>query len=737
MEDSSARGQAMSTDPDPAVPPSRLAPWTVVALAAVWGLWELRAELVAVPYLDDSSMHEQMVRFASTRINEGHIPLTSWFPYLGLGSPHFLHYQSLGAMTAGLAGTVIGPDAAFRWSLYLMWALWPIVIYACARLFGLSRWTAASAAAVAPFLVSVPGIGFETTAYVWAGYGVWAQLCASWALPLAWGFTYRSMKDYRAILPAMLLVGLTVSLHYETGYLAFVPLLLWPFLVPSELRARLLRSALVGIGAVLTSAWVIYPVLSQSQWAAQNQVLHGTGLENGYGARTILGWLFSGRLFDDGRLPVVTCLLGVGLIFCLIRWKQNLAGRALVTVWVAALLMTFGRTTFGSLYSLIPGSSDIFIRRFQMGVQLSGILLAGVGVVALGQLALRGFRHLVPEAREWLGREGQGKRAVSIAAVLALVAILTPAWAQLDTYDAHNAQNIHLQAAADSQQDSAINKLLAYVRAHPSGRVYAGMPTNWGMSFLVGDVPVFKYIESQDIDEVGYTLRTASLMTDPEYYFDENNPGDYPLFGIGYIVSPEGRTPPVTASKVACAQIYCLWRLPDAGYVHLYSTVGVLTATRANVGTRSINLLHSTLLTAHEDLSVAFNGHPAAPRTALPARTTGSLGRVSAERDDLPDGQVNATVHVLRRSIVVLSSSYDPGWTVTVDHHPAVPEMVAPALVGVEVSAGVQEIEFRYAGFSSYDVLWLVAGVTVVGGAAGTWLWGRRLKRRAHPVPSA
>ena len=67
----------------------------------VWGLWELRPELRAVPYLDDSSIHEQMVRFAATRISQGHLPLTSWFPYLGLGSPQFLHYQSLPSMTAG------------------------------------------------------------------------------------------------------------------------------------------------------------------------------------------------------------------------------------------------------------------------------------------------------------------------------------------------------------------------------------------------------------------------------------------------------------------------------------------------------------------------------------------------------------------------------------------------------------------------------------------------------------
>jgi hypothetical protein len=75
------------------------------------------AELLRVPYLNDSSMHAQMVRFATARFEAGHLPLTSWFPYLGLGSPQFLHYQSLPALLTGLLGVAIGPNQAFRWSL--------------------------------------------------------------------------------------------------------------------------------------------------------------------------------------------------------------------------------------------------------------------------------------------------------------------------------------------------------------------------------------------------------------------------------------------------------------------------------------------------------------------------------------------------------------------------------------------------------------------------------------------
>src|SRR5579872_593681 len=95
-------------------------PLLLVAAAVGWNLVSLRALTVGVSYLNDSSLHEQMVRFATAQLRAGHLPLTSWFPFLGEGSPQFLHYQSLPAILAGLAGLAVGPDAAFRWSLYLL-----------------------------------------------------------------------------------------------------------------------------------------------------------------------------------------------------------------------------------------------------------------------------------------------------------------------------------------------------------------------------------------------------------------------------------------------------------------------------------------------------------------------------------------------------------------------------------------------------------------------------------------
>ena len=105
---------------------------------------------------------------------------------------------------------------------------------------------------------------------------------------------------------------------------------------------------------------------------------------------------------------------------------RSVAGRALVTMWVVTLVMSFGRTTFGSLYKILPGSSDIFIRRFQMGVQLSGILLAGIALVFLGQLVLRGVLDLFPEDRRGWARQPAGRGIVAGLCIVALVAGALP-----------------------------------------------------------------------------------------------------------------------------------------------------------------------------------------------------------------------------------------------------------------------------------------------------------------------
>jgi len=529
---------------------------------------------------------------------------------------------------------------------------------------------------MSPFLVSKTGIGYEQNAYVWIGYGVWTQLWASLTLPLAWGFSWRAIRDGRHRFAAVALVSLTIALHFETGYLALLPLLLWPFVSGRLIATSARRAAIVAGGALLAAAWVIVPLIDQRPWAATNEALRGTALSGGYGAARVLGWLGSGQLLDHGRIPVVTAFAAIGLALALARWRADPGSRALVLALAGCLLLSFGRTTFGSLVAVVPGSGDIFFRRFMMGVQLAALLLAGRGAAwcggwvwnELGRLALR--RRVPP--REALGRRlawrwanprmGRVRTAVAVGG---MILVLAPAWLEQRSFDRRNANHIAAQRRADATQGAEVDELVGLIEANGGGRVYAGMPSNWGMNFTVGAVPVFKYLESRDVDEVGYTLRTAALMTGPEDHFDELDPSDYELFGIRYVILPSGSPPPVSADEVAVAGPYALWTTPTTGYVHVGTISETLTADRADLGARSVPLLESGLADHGDYLEIDFGGTQATlPPLPQPSRGR-SAGNVISVNDDLGQGLATATVTMRRPGVVVLSASFDDGWTAT------------------------------------------------------------------------
>ncbi len=703
-------------------------PWLVVAAAAGWNLVNLRALTLNVAYVNDSTVHEQMVRFATAQLRAGHLPLTSWFPFLGEGSPQFLHYQSLPAILTGLAGLAAGPGVAFRWSLYLLLSLWPVSVYLAARAFGAGRPAAAASAAMAPFLMSATGVGYEQGAYVWTGYGVWTQLWASWTLPLAWGWSWRAIRDGRGYLRAAGLIALTVALHFETGYLALAVLLVWPLVAGRPLVTRLRRAAVLLGGSLLASAWVIVPLLAQRPWAAVNEPLQGSGLVDGYGARQVMHWLLSGQLLDSGRLPVVTVFAALGLGLAWLAWSSSPDGRALLAVLAVCLLFAFGRTTFGSLVDVIPGRADLFFRRFMMGVQLAALLLAGQGAAGLASSSMRLLEARVPHWRTGL----------SPAVVLVMaVAVLAPAWLQLSTYDRQDATAIAAQRRADAAEGAELDRLIAVIERDAGGRTYAGMPSNWGQDFTVGSVPVFKYLENRDIDEVGYTLRTASLMTGPEYSFDDRDPSDYRLFGIRYLILPAGGRPPVPARLTMRSGPYWLWTINGDGYVQAGQIVGEISANRTNVGARSVPLLHSGLAADGAYLAVRYGaGGADGPLSA--ARSQSTAGTVIAESANLDNGEASATVRMRLPGVTVLSVSYDPGWTATVNGRQEPVRMVAPALVAVDVPAGTAHVVFRYHGYGDYPALLSLSGLTLAMAAvAPTCVGYARRRRDAKEAPRA
>jgi hypothetical protein len=705
----------------------------LVAGAVGFGLFELRSELTIVAYTNDSSMHAEMVRFALSQLRAGHLPIRSWFPYLGLGSPEFLHYQSLGATLTALAGLVVGANRAFAWSLYLLLATWPISVYACARLFGLDRLAAGLAAACSPFVVSLLGIGYEEIAYIFIGFGLWSQLLAMWTLPLAWGTSWQAVHTGRFRRLAPVLVATTIALHFMTGYLALGVLALWPLLASHDLGRRLGRAGGLVVGSFLLAAWVIVPLVVMKPYASTNEFLaHGPDV-NSYGAPEVLRWLADGQLLDAHRLPVLTVLAGVGLISTFLRSRRDPSSRALLAAFVLSLVLFFGRPTLGPLLELLPGSKDLFLRRFLMGVQLVSIVFAGAGAAVIGRLVRLGLARLA----QALGRGVPRASVFALAGVAVLTGMLAPAWSAVAASDAENATYVAAQQQADLSSGRQVAALVSAARAHGPGRIYAGLPTNWGLDFSVGAVPVFRYLAKLDVDEVGFTLRTASLMTNPEAYFDEHVPGDYWLFGVRYLILPRYMASPVPAQLLEASGGYALWTVGDIKEVGVVDTTGPpIVANRHDLGAATAPFLESAEPALRRFPTVAFEGRPAAHATLAPGKVPRTPpGSVSSESVHLAEGVASARVVLRRRAVVILKASYDPGWQAFVDGKKRPTEMVAPALVGVEVGPGRHLVRFRYVAYAGYPALLGLAGLSAAGLAATGLLDLLQRRRARREVP--
>lgn len=675
-------------------------PHALVGLSTLFGLIALRGETRFAQPLNDSAFHMQMVRWAGGQIHRGRVPLDGWYPWLSLGSSFFHHYQSLPETLTAYAAvaTGAGDRTAYLWLLYLLLATWPISVYAGSRLLGWERWTAAGAAAVASLLISAPGYGFEWGSYIWSGIGLYGQLWAMWLLPLAWGLAWRSVRDGRRYAAAAVAVALTIACHFIAGYLALLTIGVWVIaLGAGRVLPRLLRGAVVAGGAMVVALWVLVPLIEGTSWTNNSEYFRGSVFDDSYGTGKVVGWLVRGQLFDHGRFPIISLLFAGGLAVCVWKARRDARARGLLGVFLLSLILFCGRHALGPVLSWLPGSADVQFQRFEMGVDLAAILIAGVGIGAAVN-ALRGVWE-----RRLAGRHAALMGAVAIAV---LVGVLEPAWSERYDSARSSASFIDRQRTYDSTRAVGADRLLAKVRSLGGGRVYAGLRSNWGEEYTVGLVPMYAWLADHDVDEVGFTFRTLnSLSTDVEATFDERNLAQYEMLGIRYLILPVGHRPPVPARLIASAGGSKLYRVDTTGYFQVVDRAPAITADRSDVERASRPFRGSDLALRNLYPGVAFAG------SAPPAPTPGGSGKpgaVVSSTDDLAGGVFSATVEMRRAAVVLLKASYDPSWTATVDGRPVRPVMMAPSLVGVEVGPGRHRIGFRYVAYAAYPALFVI-----------------------------
>jgi hypothetical protein len=711
QEEPSASAQPESAEPSRARPRW---PLLVVGLTVLFNLVVLRAEVTPVQYLNDASVHKSMVAWASDQIVEGHLPLDGWYPDLALGSSRFHHYQSLPHVLTGLLAVPLGADRAI--SLDVPDAR----VLADRGLRGEGSWLGAAvcamAALVSPLVSSQTGLGFEWGSYLWRGYGVWAQLWGMWLLPFAWGLSWRAVSKGRSYALTALVLALTVACHYLTGYLALASLAAWVLIRPSEILRRAGRAALVGFGSLLVAAWVVVPLIADRAYTIQDEFSRGRVFYDSFGAKQILTWFGSGEIYDRGRLPVITILVVLGIVVAASRWRAEERSRALLVVGLISLLLFFGRPTLGPLLKLLPGSGDLFLRRFVMGVHLAGMYLAGIGAVWAG----RRIRDLL--RRRWI----TSQRVLAGIAVVAVLVFLFPAWAGRAAFAATGARWIAEQQEKDAKGGADVDALLKIAHELGPGRVYAGGRWNWGVRYTIGQVPLYAVLLNQSAEGVGFTRPTWSLSSPFEYRFSEFNDTVVDLFNVRYMILPKNRTR-VGATMISRRHRHVLWEIPTGGYVRVVDVLPPIEANRLNLGDRLEDWFRSSLPARGLFPSISFASTPPAPPTTTEETAPATeAGVVEVEDVDLRDGSATATVVARRPAAVILKTSFDPRWQVTVDGDPVQPRMMAPSFVGASVPAGRHVVTFTYEPFPRYDVMLLIGALTLLA----LWLGPRWLRSR-------
>ncbi len=694
-------------------------PFVVVAAAVAFNLWVLRAEALPVRYPNDAAVHRSMVQWAADRIQGGHLPFDGWYPDLSLGSSRFHHYQSLPHVLTGAVATVIGSERAVAWSTYLLLSFWPFAVYFGGRLLGWGRWPSALAALASPLIVSQPGLGYEYGSYIWRGYGTWTQLWGAWLLPFAWGLSWRAVHERHSYAGAAVVLALTVAVHLLTGYLALLSLGVFVLVKPSDLLRRLGRAALVGFGSLLIAAWVVWPLLADRLWTVQDEFSRGKPFYDSFGASQVMRWFVSGEIFDRWRFPVLTVLFGVGLVVCAWRFRREPRARALLGVATLSLLLFFGRSTLGPVLRLLPGSGDLFLRRFVFGVHLAGLYLIGLG-------ALRAL-HLVHAVADRIWRRPIAVPVLMIGAAVLTVGALAPAWTERSRFAELGGTWIHEQEEYDRTDGADAAALIALAEEMGPGRFYAGSRSNWGPTYRVGQVPMYAVLLSESVEGVGFTRPTWSLSSPIEYRFSDVNPAHYELFDARYVILPTGRTPPAGAAEIASRGRHVLWQMQTGGYFGVVDVLPPIQADRTDLGIQMADWLRSRDMAEGRFPSVAFEGRPAAP----PTDGEHSPGRVLIEAADLRNGRAVARVRMRREAAVILKTSFDPRWQVTIDGRAAEPWMLAPSYLGVIVPPGSHRVAFVYEPFPRYDVMFLIGAVTLATLAFGPRALRRRRGRSA------
>ena len=437
---------------------------------------------------------------------------------------------------------------------------------------------------------------------------------------------------------------------------------------------------------VVVTSYFLIPLFLDRTYLNNNNLPRIT--YDSFGHSTVLIGLAKGYLFDFGRFPSLTILMAVGFVICLLRRRQEryVIPVAIFLLW---LLLFFGRSTWGVLIDVLPMSRDLHMIRFMAMVHLGGIFLMAVALAAP-------WRWAVSRSNVWY-----------FAGVLALTSLLLlPVYNERRSYLSENTSYLTETQQALANEELELSALFGKLKQLPSGRVYAGLPENWGSQYVVGRIPMYFLLQQEGLDMTGWLYHRFSLSSSFERVFDETRREQYNLFNVRYVVAPEAQVFPRFVEPLGQFGRHRLYHVQTTGYFDLVDSDLTFTGGKTDYWPAASNWLASGLLGVKQHPTVLFGRSSRGKESSIPLseaseviskiQVSASPSRGTVLSEEVGNNFFAADVNVKRDSMLMLKATYHPNWRATVDGEETDPVMLMPSVVGIQLPQGEHKVRLEY-----------------------------------------
>jgi len=688
---------------------------------------------VGAPLGNDNSSHYAEITYIAELLRLGEADF--WFDQTNLGYPLFLAYQPapslfMGALTA-LLEPLIDSMLLFKLSVVAVSAQKTAAWYWGGRWLGMDR---LSALVFGLMILSVSdyrtfGLGMTSV----TATGLYTQSYGTLLLPLAVGGLYRHLfdRDLGLRVPTLLFSATLLTHAYFGLYLALAGGVM--VVVRGDgLFERARRLALVfALSGLITAFWVV-PFLLNVEY--QGGLPWRGESENGYRLLELARLIVTGQLFDHGRLPWMSALVAAGAV---LAWKRRAGTLERFTFLLLAvtIVLLLGRTTWGSLYSLIPLHTELEVIRYMNGVHFCGLLLAGPAAGLLLR-RLAGWIESLP-GPTWLSPERTTIALLTAAFGGYLLSVSMNSARHLrsaDESELHLSQLVEVLGRDDSSRFLSHKKLGTashfYLNLLPA---LTGRPQLQSFSRGYHDTLSLYYLEYFDFTASAFRLynvgaalvRQSALDAVPGFMTQSWTDGEFYVYEDS---EPRGyfefiRTPLTVVGGLK--EIRPVAAILSPGLFKL----GVLPRISAHVDPDGDSLVVRPR--ARADL--LRGGRPLAEDERvgrLLGRLVGEYGAEPVRSEVLEQSHAPNEYSALVDSSgaperLLLKVSFHPFWTAQVDGERAGVDHVAPNLMAVDVPPGRHRVylRFRNPGYQKALFIASLFGVIVwcVVGTARDW----------------